>query len=98
MLPRLKSFSIANSSVGDTAPLVALTQCHFVNLRQTDIVDLRSLANLNKLREIYLYDCPSQLDLSPLAGLPQRLKIRLTRRQPVQGLDAVRGRHRIIRE
>lgn len=97
MLSQLTSFTMTRGSIGDPASLARLTQAKSVSFYSTDITDLRPIANLPKLRTISLGGCRPELDVSPLAALPQRVDIRLSRGQEVQGLDAVRGRHRIIR-
>jgi hypothetical protein len=97
ILSRLITFGVNYGPVGDLTLLGSLTKARWVSLGWTPVVDLRSMANLPELRDLALYGCSPELDLSPLVALPRRVTIRLNRRQEVQGLDAVRGRHRIVR-
>jgi hypothetical protein len=97
ILPRLRIFGATGGRVGETALLARLTQVLSVDLQYSDVTDLRPMANLPELRSVTLHGCPPELDVSPLAALPQRVTIRLNRGQEVRGLDTVRDRHRIVR-
>ncbi len=96
ILPRLTSFGVAGAPIGDSAPLSSLTQATSVRLGYLTHPDLRPLVGLSNLRDINLVGCGSEVDVSPLVALPRRVTIRLEQGS-VRGLDAVRGRHRIIR-
>ncbi|MGH3624457.1 MAG: NACHT domain-containing protein [Sciscionella sp.] len=97
ILPQLTVLIVTDGPVGNPAPLVSLRQARLLALNGTDITDLRPIAKLPQLRDLSIYGCKPELDISPLIELPQRARIQLQRRQEVRGLEAIRGRHRIIR-
>lgn len=94
ILPQLVTFDVEGGFVGDLAPLARLTRARSVALENLTITDVSPLARLPGIQDICLFG--SELDISPLALLPRRVTIRLLRGQEVKGLDAVRGRHRIV--
>src|SRR2546430_2048652 len=97
ILPQLAEFSITHGPIGDPASLAKLERTERLFLSGSDIDDLHPIAQLPRLRDLFLYGCAAQLDLSPLRELPRRATICLLRSQEVQGLDAVRRRHRVKR-
>jgi len=96
ILPRLTRFGVEGASIGDSASLASLTQADFVKLGWSTHPDLRPMVGLSKLRHLLLMGCGPEVDVSPLAALPHRLTIQVGRGDGVRGIDAVRGRHRII--
>jgi hypothetical protein len=97
ILPQLNAFDLYDGFVGDVTPLAKLRKARWVRLHGTEGLDLGPLATLPELQEVILWGSESGLDLSPLAAAPRRMKIRLRRGLEVRGLEAVRGKHRIIR-
>ncbi|HEX6360730.1 NACHT domain-containing protein [Actinophytocola sp.] len=98
VLPQLESFRLFGLPfVDDATPLGKLGKARSVGLRGARDLDLAPLARLPKLESVNLWFSEPGLDISPLAASSQRVKIRLQRQQVVRGLEAVRGRHRIVR-
>jgi hypothetical protein len=97
IFPQLELFGFTDGAIGDPLPLASLSQAYWVCLDRTDVTDLNPIAELPRLEFINLYGCERELDVSPLVKLNQRVIIRILRRQEIRGLEAVRGRHRVIR-
>ena len=66
----LDSLELWDCEVVDISPLGAIPQLSFLDLEDTLVEDLSSLAELGNLRILYLTGCHAVKDLSPLAQLP----------------------------
>lgn len=94
VVPNLRWLDISNtSSIDDLSPLVGASKLQWLSVNSTRVTDVHPLENLSKLHYIDLRDCPSELDLGPLANLTRRASILLLRQQKVKGLDRVRRHH-----
>lgn len=94
-VPDLEGLRVVRCPVKDASILAQLTKLSDVDLDGTEVVDLRPLAGLRRLKRLDVSNCPPEMDLSPLNALPRRAEIWLARDQQVRGLDAVRARHKV---